>query len=391
MLIVSGRQSDIENSVVKEGMAQTRDTGSLGEVPEARPDVIIHQRTGYALKQAGSYPAWPWVARAGDGRLVCVFREGLRHNHNPPPHLPEQVLFTDSEDGGRTWTPARQVAGAADEFCRNAAITGLADGTLMIVYGSFSPRSEVSAAKVILSRDGGQTWDKPVAIAENCGTRAAPIVLSSGDLLVPMYGPFRESTVEGQESTPGNLLAARSADSGRTWEMHHVPNPDSLPEDEWDVCEVEKGRIVGITHFRQQSEACYFKTESRDGGRTWDVPVRTNVVQADPAAWPGRNGGPPQIDMHGQTPVLTYPDHRLLSVSMATTHDSEMRVWDVDRQLNCYRYPEEVSDSGYPCSVAVGERQRFVVDYEIRAGNSVDGCWIAGYYVDLPDNWGRDS
>ena len=363
-----------------------RDSSANGPL-KIQPDVIVHQRKGYDLKRLGSYPAWPWVTRAADGRLVCVFREGLRHNHNPPPYLPEQVMFTDSADDGKTWTPARALAGSADEFCRNASISCLPDGTLMVVYGSFSPTTETARAMTISSKDGGQSWTEPVTIAENCGTRAA-VAASTGDLLVPMYGPIREDTVEGGEGKPGNLITARSADSGKTWEIHEVPNPDSLPEDEWDICEVAKGRIVGITHFRQQQHGCYFKTESRDGGRTWDVPVKTNVVQADPAAWPGRNGGPPHIDMHGATPVLTYPDHRLLSVSMATTTDPDMRVWDVENQLNCYRYPEEVSDGGYPCSVAVGEHRRFIVDYEIRAGNAVDGRWIAGYFVDLPEDWG---
>lgn len=352
------------------------------------PDVIIHRRTGYDLKRLGSYPAWPWVTRAAAGRLVCVFRGGLRHNHKPPPYLPEQVMFTDSADEGRTWSPARVLAGSAEEFCRNAAIGCLPDGSLLLVYGAFRPASETVAAKAICSSDGGQTWNEPVTIAQDCGTRAAPVAISTGDLLVPMYGPAHGDPAEGGQARPGKVIAARSADSGRTWEMHEVPNPESLLEDEWDLCEVEKGRIIGITHFRQQAHGCYFKTESRDGGRTWDVPVSTNVAQADPAIWPGRNGGPPQIDMHGRTPVLTYADHRLLSVSMVATNDPEMRIWDVDNQLNCYRYPEEISDGGYPCSVAVGKRRRFVVDYEIRAGNTVDGRWIAGYFLDLPEGWG---
>ena len=351
---------------------------------KATPDVIVHQRKGYELKRSGTYPAWPWVTRARKNRLVCVFREGLRHNHNPPPYLPETVMLSESLDDGRTWSPARIVAGSSDEFCRNAAVTCLPDGTLMVIYGAFVPASTTAYAKVICSKDGGDSWTEPVTIADNCGTRGAPIALSSGDILLPMYGPCREDTVEGGTGETGNVVAARSSDQGRTWEIHPVPNPDALPEDEWSICEVEKGRVVGITHFRQQEDGCYFKTESRDGGRTWEVPVKTNVTQANPSAWPGRNGGPPQIEMHGRTPVLTYTDHRLLSVSMVRTTDPQLRFWDVADRVNCYTYPEELSDGGYPCSVAIGARRRFIVDYEIRAGNTVDGMWIAGYFVDLP-------
>ena len=219
------------------------------------PDVIIHRRTGYDLKRLGSYPAWPWVTRAAAGRLVCVFREGLRHNHKPPPYLPEQVMFTDSADEGRTWSPAGVLAGSAEEFCRNAAIGCLPDGSLLLVYGAFRPASETVAAKAICSSDGGQTWNEPVTIAQNCGTRAAPVAISTGDLLVPMYGPSHGDPAEGGQARPGNVIAARSADSGRMWEMHEVPNPESLPEDEWGLCGVEKGRIIGITHFRHRCTA----------------------------------------------------------------------------------------------------------------------------------------
>ena len=211
------------------------------------------------------------------------------------------------------------------------------------------------------------------------GTRGAPIGLSTGDVVLPIYTHDDKGVY--------NCVAMRSSDLGKTWDEHPLPNPDNLPGDEWTIAEVEAGRIIGITHIREQDDGRYFKTESRDGGRSWDVPVKTNVSQPDPAMWPGRNGGPPHLAMHGSTPVLTYPDHRLTSVAMATTRDPDFINWDVDNRLTCYRYPEEISDGGYPTSVAIGKHRRLVLDYEIRAGNTVDGMWIAGYFVDLPEEW----
>ena len=357
------------------------DSSPSGQTVKARPDVIVYQRRGYQLKRQGTYPAWPWVTRAGKDRLVCVFREGTRHNTNPAPRPPEVLMWTESNDDGKTWSTARVLIDPDGTHERNASVASLPDGSLMVVYDVRTPDLSRYDAMAVVSRDGGASWGEPVIVCEGGGTRCAAIGLTTGDILIPIY------THELGAAGRGNCVAMRSSDAGTTWDRHPVPNPDNLPGDEWSIAEVEQGRVVGITHFRGQDDGRYFKTESRDGGRTWDVPVKTNVSQPDPVIWPGRNGGPPQLDMHGKTPVLTYSDHRLLSVSMATTTDPEFRTWDVEGQVNCYRYPEEISDGGYPCSVAIGERRRLVIDYEIRAGNTVDGMWIAGYFVDLPSEW----
>ena len=348
---------------------------------KSRPDVIVYQRRGYQLKRQGTYPAWPWVARAGDGRLVCVFREGTRHNVNPAPRPPEVLMWTESSDEGRSWTPARVMVDPDGTAERNANVASLPDASLMVAYNVHTPDLSYRAAMAVFSHDGGASWTAPVVVHEGGGTRGAAIGLASGDILLPIY------THKGGGGSRGNCVAMRSSDMGKTWEAHPLPNPHNLPGDEWCIAEVEPGRVVGITHFREQEDGRYFKTESGDGGRNWEVLTKTNVSQPDPAIWPGRNGGPPQLDMHGKIPVLTYPDHRLLSVSMTTTTDPEFLNWDVAGQVNCYRYPEEISDGGYPCSVAIGEHRRLVIDYEIRAGNTVDGMWIAGYFVDLPSGW----
>ncbi len=123
----------------------------------------------------------------------------------------------------------------------------------------------------------------------------------------------------------------------------------------------------------------FWKTESRDAGRTWDPPRKTNVRSQ-------RHPSPPHIDMHGKTPLLTYADRRMVSVSMVTPGDSDFLNWDLASLLPCYQYRPDgkpIADASYPVSVAVGKHRRFIVDYEIRP----EGKWIAGYYVDLPTDW----
>jgi hypothetical protein len=179
---------------------------------------------------------------------------------------------------------------------------------------------------------------------------------------------------------PGSgSIAARSSDAGKSWELSSVPDVPGFVGDEWSVMEVENGRIVGILRNNGSRDGYFWKTESRDGGRTWDRPVKTNVQSA-------RAPSPAHLDRHGKLPLLTYADRRMVSVSMVVTHDPDLRIWDVDGRLPCYRYRPDgnpIADAGYPVSVALHEHRRFIVDYEIRP----EGKRISGYFVDLPQDW----
>lgn len=322
---------------------------------KCRPDVIVYR---------GGYPGWPWVARAGRGRLVCAFRDDSIHDYSPS----GKVLFTSSEDDGKTWAPATVVADEPGVDDRNAAIAPLPDGRLMVCYNTYS-RDRVSRCQVTCSNDGGRTWGQPSPVADlDARTRAAPLALASGDILIPIY------------KAPGNgAIAALSSDGGKTWRLSLVPDVPGFLGDEWSVVEIERGRLVGILRNSGARDGYFWKTESRDGGRTWQNPVRTNVRDA-------RSTSPAHLDFHGKTPVLTYADRREVSVSMVTTNDPEFRTWDVEHRVLCYQYRPDgsaIADGSYPVSVAVGDHRRFIVDYEIRP----EGHWIAGYFVDLPAHW----
>jgi len=328
---------------------------STGAV-KSKPDVIIYR---------GNYPGWPWVARARNGRLVCVFRDDGVHGFSPT----GKVLWTESRDEGKTWATARVVADEPGVDDRNAAVVQLPNGPLMVCYNTYT-RKAVSRPMVTWSEDDGATWNKPVMIAPiDARTRVAPIALTSGVIFIPIY------------RAPGNgSVAARSSDGGKTWELSSVPDVPGFVGDEWSVLEVEKDRIVGVIRNNVRGGDGYFwKTESRDGGRTWDRPVKTNVQSA-------RHPSPAHLDRHGKLPLLTYADRRMVSVSMVTTRDPDFRTWDVEHRLPCYQYRPDgkpIADASYPVSVAVGEHRRFIVDYEIRP----EGKWISGYYVDLPKDW----
>ncbi|MBN1417283.1 MAG: exo-alpha-sialidase [Planctomycetes bacterium] len=334
------------------------DAGEAPAVPiKSRPDVVIHE---------GGYPGWPWVARDREGRLSCVFRDDSVHGFSPT----GKVCFTRSDDGGRTWIPARTIVDGPDVDDRNAAIGVLPDGSLLVCYNTYS-REGRSQARLMRSRDAGGTWEPSIALSqEDTRTRSAPIALASGDILVPIY------------RAPGNgSVAAISGDGGRTWRAVSLPDGEGYVGDEWDVLEVEPRRLIGIhRNNHKETDGTFWKTESTDGGRTWKKPVRTNIASA-------RHPSPPNIGLHGEAVVLTYADRRMVSVSMVTTKDPAFIRWDIDRRLPCYLYRpggEPIADGSYPCSVQVSPTRRLIVDYEI----SADGKRITGHFIDVPPAWG---
>ena len=120
-----------------------------------------------------------------------------------------------------------------------------------------------------------------------------------------------------------------------------MPDAEGFVGDEWDLLEVEPDRLVGILRNNQpRSDGTFWKTESRDGGRSWAVPLPTNVQSK-------RFSSPPQIVRHGQTPILIYADRRMVSVSAVRTDDPDFLHWDVDHRLPCYLYnADEIADLG---------------------------------------------
>jgi hypothetical protein len=222
----------------------------------------------------------------------------------------------------------------------------------------------------IRSADGGRTWSRPRPLDRpNTRTRSAAVTFSDGTLALPYY------------VAPGNgSLAAISEDGEKRWKTFAVPDAEGFVGDEWDLVEVEPGRLIGI-HRNSHSggDGTFWKTESRDGGRTWSVPKPTNIRDR-------RSRSPAQITMHGKTPTVIYADRRMVSVSAVRSTDPELLKWDVDRRLPCYLYNADetpIADGSYPVSAPTGDNRRLIVDYEIRKTTKR----IAGYYVAFPPDW----
>ena len=353
-------KTGVTHSALAASAASLGISAVAGDSPsvKSKPDVIVYR---------GSYPGWPWIASDKRGRLICVFREGTEHGYSAT----GRAMIATSTDQGRTWSAPAVIVDAEGIDDRNVAVAVLPNGQWLVSYNEYTADKQ-SQAMTVRSADGGKSWSAPQRLDRtNTRTRAAAVPLSNNDLVLPYY------------VAPGNgALAAVSHDLGRTWKTVRVPDAEGFVGDEWDLVEIEPGRLVGIfrnNHRRRQG--FFWKSESRDGGRTWSVPKPTNVQSR-------RAPSPAQITMHGSAPTLVFADRRMVSVSAVTTNDPDFLRWDVENRLECYRYKADetpIPDASYPVSAPVAKGVRLIVDYEIRP----ESKQIAGYFVTFPDHWGR--
>lgn len=111
------------------------------------------------------------VAEVSPGHLLALCRRGGDYE----PGDDGFVVRTESHDGGRTWSP-----GAETEFPNpNAAVDllKLASGNLLFVYNH--SQDERTPLRAVLSQDGGRTWPRALNIAVGEGDFAYPTAIQT--------------------------------------------------------------------------------------------------------------------------------------------------------------------------------------------------------------------
>lgn len=248
----------------------------------------------------GGYEGFPSVCLTANNLLLVSFYAGRGHMDWPDPELPNRgrICVLQSSDFGRTWSEPRTIIDSeAGE--RDPSLAVLSDGTVICSYFQtvWYERGRVCEVRTIRSFDNGQTWEtKPANVPSPWFTdaqkakvirQAGPVSksashehpieeefaainattvpvteLSSGDLLLPIYGH--------QTGTKYQCGVARSTDGGATWSSTHLI-PDSEHLTEPDIAELQDGRLLCV--MRAEMSHSF----STDGGRTWS-PAGTGLL-----------------------------------------------------------------------------------------------------------------
>ena len=162
---------------------------------------------------AGSYQAFTDVCRLRNGDLICVFYAGYGHVSLPRDSFPKggRICSVRSGDEGRTWSaPQILFDGPFDD--RDPHIAQMNDGTIVCSFFTYRPQTggpTLCDTCLVLSRDGGDSWETEARIVAPGWPSSAPVrELPDGTRLL---GVYRE---EGATAFGGVI---RSTDEGKTW------------------------------------------------------------------------------------------------------------------------------------------------------------------------------
>jgi sialidase-1 len=225
------------------------------------------------------YEAFPDVALAPSGRLVCVFEECTHHSDRSY----TRIMQTSSEDRGRTWSPKRPLTEAlrgdpaTEPYWNCARVSALSDGRLVAVAdrpaGTGPGNRKQQSNWLWFSSDEGDTWDGP---------HKTPVEGIVPDQLVELrHGSHAGRWVLSAHRVDGTGDAERwleqcwlSDDQGATWSGPHVIGAKpGLKLCEGSVLELPGGELVCFLRENSFIGLGAFKTISRDGGETWGDPV----------------------------------------------------------------------------------------------------------------------
>ena len=239
------------------------------------------------------YEAFADVAQAGDGTLVCTYRESMGHSSRPF----SRIIVRRSFDRGSTWGPRQVVVERTEEETSRglgrlncSRLAACADGTLLLMVDlllkeSFEEYLQPGVCMNLLlrSRDHGATWEGPEETGLTEGIVPSIKELTNGHLIVGLTEQWPGE--RGADDFIEVQTSYVSSDGGRTWEgPFKVPSPESAPLtglpwrlNEGDFAELDDGTLV--FYMREDGERLSaWKSLSSDGGRTWSVPVRTQMM-----------------------------------------------------------------------------------------------------------------
>lgn len=327
------------------------------------------------------YEAWPDVAKAADGSLVCVFTECDHHGDRTH----SRIVYVKSVDNGRTWSKKRPLTEYSDKafFYNNARISLLNSGKLYVCCDKAYADESGSEIYLWESSDNGETWSKPML------TPCFGIVPSK--LTELKYGEHKGRwLIVAHTRNKENLYTVRSRysdDNGKTWSEEVIVAEDSR----YQLCEaapleLKNGEIVVLLRENSGRGLDVFKTFSHDGGATYEglynapIPACHRPV----AAYIGDDtvmvtfrfmqGGKGWLGSWTQNVFAAFMSDKDLAETERRNQSTRIMPLDYDRS--------PVSDLGYTGFVTLDNGEIYVVNYIV---DDAPKAQIRGYAFTMQD------
>lgn len=304
-------------------------------------------------KDQSLYCAFPDIAKLSSQELVVVYREADRRRAGTT-HLDSssRAVMVRSVDGGQSWTREGIVYNDEDGI-QDPSLASLQDGTLVCNFFKWQVMKEepfyhkVRGTYLVRSKDGGKSWSGlekiPTLGFELTATSDAAIELSSGRLVVPIYG-----------SLPGEGRRAMAAIlEGGAWQLKTIAfDPlHNMDFGEPAICLLPTGRIFCLLRV-ERVEQYLWSAYSDDGGETWSTPKRTPI-------W----GFPAHLLLLQDGRILASYGYRRPPYGVrACLSEDGGKTWNLQNEI-MIRNDGSYVDLGYPSSVELEAGEIFTTYY----------------------------
>lgn len=235
----------------------------------------------------------PAVERCSEG-VLAAFAEARKDGAGDSGRI--SIAMRSSEDGGKTWTPAKIVVDGGDEYsCGNPVpVFEKKSGDLILIYNK-TPASDteqkilsrnakgVRRTFLMRSADGGKTWGKPREITGQVKTPEQTWFAVGPSGAIQIEGGKYDGRIVCPVATatfvPRAYWAAAfySDDGAMTWKrgdfvMYCGANESQIAQIDADTIAINM-RVQGRNPDGTRKTKYRLVAMSKDGGKTWGNPV----------------------------------------------------------------------------------------------------------------------
>jgi predicted neuraminidase len=333
-----------------------------------RGDIFIERLFGPELPGPYKHPAS--ITELDNGDLYVAYYCGSDEYGD------DTAVWGSRRPAGSTrWTRPAPIADAPWRSEGNPVVWQAPDGLVwlfyVVRYGETWSTSRILAK---ISRDGARTWSDPILVAmeEGMMVRAHPIVLTTGEYLVPVYhetGHDREWV--GTDTCSLFLRYDPKKHTFKPTGRIHSRLGNLQPS----VVQLSEKHLVAYCRrgggFEPRTDGYLVRSESHDGGNTWSPGVDSDFVNPNSAAdfIKLRNGHLLLVfndSMNDRTPLTA-------AVSM-----DQGRTWPFKRNLiagdDAFAYPSAIQTRDGRIHVVFTSHERTVVQHAVFDEEAITGA-----------------
>lgn len=228
---------------------------------EHRQDAFLP--TPYAQNHAAN------LHQLSDGTLLCTWFAGTQEG------MADIFVLLSRRAPGGDWSEPEKLSQDDTRSEQNPILFQAPDGPLWLIWtAQVSGNQETAIIRRRLSDDGGRSWGPVETLFDEPGifVRQPPAMLDNGDWVLPVWYCI---ALPGEKWVGSHDVSAVmiSSDAGRTWQRHDVPGSTGCVH--MNVQQLADGSLLGL--FRSRWADHVHATRSSDRGRSWSVPVATDL------------------------------------------------------------------------------------------------------------------